>query len=69
MNADMISVIHAWFKKADNDLRAAEHIITIFDPPAIRSAFMPNSVQRNTLKVFLPIMEWIFPKHIPLRTL
>lgn len=62
MNSDKLNVVKSWFMKANNDLRVAEHIITIDDPPCDTVCFHAQQCAEKYLKGFLAYNDILFPK-------
>ncbi|MBI4824885.1 MAG: HEPN domain-containing protein [Nitrospirae bacterium] len=62
MQDNKSDVVRAWFKKAENDLRTAEHIIKMEDPPYDTACFHTQQCAEKYLKGFLLFHEIDFPK-------
>jgi HEPN domain-containing protein len=62
MKGNKSDVARAWFKKAENDLRTAKHIITMDDPPYDTACFHAQQCAEKYLKGFLLFYEVDFPK-------
>ncbi|MBI5603526.1 MAG: HEPN domain-containing protein [Deltaproteobacteria bacterium] len=62
MKSDKLDVVVAWFKKAENDLRNAEFVITAENPPCDTICFHAQQCAEKYLKGFLTYYEIDFPK-------
>ena len=62
MKSDKINAVNAWFKKAENDLRTAEHTMTMNDPPYDTVCFHAQQCAEKYIKGFLTFHEIDFPK-------
>lgn len=62
MKGDKLEVVKAWFQKAENDLVAAEHIMTLEHPPYDTVCFHAQQCAEKYLKGFLTFHEVYFPK-------
>lgn len=62
MKDDKINVVNAWLKKAENDLRTAEYIMTMDDPPYDTVCFHAQQCAEKYIKGFLTFHEIDFPK-------
>jgi HEPN domain-containing protein len=62
MNGDKINTVKAWFKKAENDLRTAEHTMTMVEPPYDTVCFHSQQCAEKYMKGFLIFHEVDFPK-------
>ncbi len=62
MKDDKINAVNAWFKKAENDLRTSEYIITMDDPPYDTVCFHAQQCAEKYIKGFLTFHEIDFPK-------
>ncbi|MCK4351885.1 HEPN domain-containing protein [candidate division WOR-3 bacterium] len=59
---DKNTLSKGWFKKAENDLRAAEHLITIDNPPTDTVCFHCEQCAEKYLKGYLTLKEVEFEK-------
>ena len=62
MNDDKLLVVNAWFKKAENDLKNAEHTMQMEEPPYDTICFHAQQCAEKYLKGFLTYHEIEFPK-------
>jgi len=62
MKSDKINAVNAWLKKAENDLRTAEYIMTMDDPPYDTVCFHAQQCAEKYIKGFLTFHEIDFPK-------
>ena len=62
MKDDKLNVVRSWFKKAENDLRTAEHTLTLEHPPCDTVCFHAQQCAEKYLKGFLTFHEIDFPK-------
>lgn len=62
MQGDKFYIVRAWFKKAENDLRTAEHTLKMEDPPYDTACFHAQQCAEKYLKGFLSFHEMDFPK-------
>lgn len=62
MKDDKVNMVKAWFRKAENDLRNAEHTIKMEDPPCDTVCFHTQQCAEKYLKGFLAYYEIDFPK-------
>ncbi len=69
MKDDKINIVNAWLKKAENDLRTAEYIMTMHDPPYDTVCFHAQQCAEKYIKGFLTFHEIDFPKRILSKTL
>ena len=61
-NNDKINAVNAWLKKAENDLRTSEFIMTMDDPPYDTVCFHAQQCAEKHIKGFLTFHEIDFPK-------
>lgn len=62
MKDDKLEVVRAWVKKAENDLRTAEHTMTMDNPPYDTVCFHAQQCAEKYLKGFLAFHAINFPK-------
>ncbi len=62
MRDDKLSVVKAWFKKAENDLINAENTIKMDAPPTDTICFHAQQCAEKYLKGFLTFHQIDFPK-------
>lgn len=62
MKSDKINVVKAWLKKAENDLRTAEFIMKMDEPPYDTVCFHAQQCAEKYIKGFLTLHEIDFPK-------
>lgn len=62
MKDDKLEVVRAWFKKAENDLKTAEHTMTMENPPCDTVCFHGQQCAEKYLKGFLAFHQIDFPK-------
>ena len=62
MSADKDAVVRAWFRKADNDLTAAEQILRMGEPPADTICFHAQQCAEKYLKGLLTHHQRAFPR-------
>jgi len=62
MDKNTIQLVKEWFKKAENDLRAAEYLITINSPPTDTVCFHCEQCAEKYLKGYLTLKEVEFEK-------
>jgi HEPN domain-containing protein len=62
MNDNRIPVVHAWFRKAENDLITAEHTLSMVNPPCDTICFHAQQCAEKYLKGFLAFHAVEFPR-------
>jgi len=62
MKDDLLNVVRAWFKKAENDLINAENTIKMDVPPTDTICFHAQQCAEKYIKGFLTFYELDFPK-------
>lgn len=62
MKDDKFNVVKGWFKKAENDLKSAEYLMTMDAPPFDMICFHAQQCAEKYLKGFLAFYETYFPK-------
>lgn len=62
MKSDKLNAVNAWLKKAENDLRTAEYVMTMDDPPYDTVCFHAQQCAEKYIKGFLTFYEIDFPK-------
>jgi len=62
MKSDKINVVNSWFKKAENDLRNSEHVVTMENPACDTVCFRAKQCAEKYLTGFLSYYEIEFPK-------
>ncbi len=62
MKSDKIKIVNAWLKKAENDLKTAEYIMTMDETPYDTVCFHAQQCAEKHIKGFLTFHEIDFPK-------
>lgn len=62
MKSNKMNAVNAWFKKAENDIRTAEYIMTMHETPYDTVCFHAQQCAEKYIKGFLTFHEIDFPK-------